>query len=755
MGSRSLGVAGAIVATVAAFLVIVVAGCSAPPEARPRQITATPAPTNPDSATAANQIPDKLPLMTLTPQAPVMPTLPQLEAAFPAVGHRPFNEAGFDAVVLPFLFVSKNEAGDPAEALAFSFLLSNSLDWAPGSYCGRHSFFVFKRQRSLMLALSKEYKDEYIRTAIKYWAATHAIGGTVVADKDGYTGTLLIYTTQGVLHKKEYALARDYFDLLGDMTADAMTLLDQAPGRELVRYLHRKRCQRESVIDLGRAAFLPERGAEEFGLYDKILKRDPGFADVRYWWANQKHWKDGDGQAYFEQIVLALDAYPVLALWDIYPNSPSPERYDRWLDQARNLAGPDNQNVLRSELDVALRNQQGEVGPLLDRIKKSISRYPNEYWLALDTANTMTTNLRFADADAAASLYLIALQSRYLPGNGKRWAPNLGLIQQMTKHGGRPDWAAALALDLADKCQRERGFEAERGEALRRAGDALTELGQFDQAAEAYVNSFPLLQDDWQKMLSLSGAGVAMALSGQRDRLERLSQKREELARKTNCLSIWKAYLDLLDGKKVEPEALLAEDPKDQFIEVQRQRIQLYGQVCYVQGKAQGRTELAKFLRTDPECRLSWVLFDAFDRRWPEKQSAAFYEALEWLHGQDPWVKQAVADFRRRTPQGETRSAKELLKNLADYPPVRWPAAQRSPERMKRDAAILNGAPPGAFAAAIRHRVEARDYATARELALRFHNLVAAGPINIATPMYANSLIYKVEAASTKPAAGP
>ncbi len=739
-------VAGALVVTAAVVWFAVETVRSALPKimhTRPAAMESQPLP---DPAAVGNQQPVKLPLMTLRPQSPVVPSLAQLEAAFPEVGHRPFEKAGFSAVVLPFLFVSKNQAGDPAEALAFSFLLSNSLDWAPGSYCARHAFFVFKRDREIMLPMSKKYAKGDIRDEIENWAATHAIGGTIVADKDGYSGTLLIYTDKGVMHKKDYPPARDYFDLLGDMSVDAMTLLDQAPGPELVRHLHMKRCQPESLIDLGRAAFLPERGAEEFGLYDKILRRDPGFADVRYWWANQKHWDDGDDQAYLEQIVQALDAYPVPELWQVPPDSVAPERYKRWLDQARALGGPDNHRLLSSELDVALRNKHSEVGPLIDRLKRTISRYPNENILALQTAKAMCEDIRFADADAAVSLCLIAMKSSYLTGSGKNWEPVERLSNLLTDFCGRHDWAAGLALDLAERCRKAQNSDVDTGVALWHAGDALTELGQYAQATEAYVKAFPLLKDEGRKMLTLSGAGVAMALSGQRDRLERLCHKQEELARKANCLSIWQAYLDLLDGKKVDTVKIKEDFVKDPYWSVRLQHVHLYAQACYVQGEDKGQNELAWYLRSHPECRLSWVLFDAFDRRWPDKKSAAFYESLEWLHGQDPWVKQAVADFHQRTPTGQAPNADELLKILVDYPPVRWPDTQRSEELKHRDAKILNSTPPGAFAAAIRNRIGAGDFAKARELALRFHNLVAAGPDSISTPMYAKSLIYKVEA---------
>jgi hypothetical protein len=147
-------------------------------------------------------------------------------------------------------------------------------------------------------------------------------------------------------------------------------------------------------------------------------------------------------------------------------------------------------------------------------------------------------------------------------------------------------------------------------------------------------------------------------------------------------------------------------------------------------------------------------MFDAFDRRWPEAQSASFYDALEWVHGDDPWVKQAVTDFRKRTPKGKYPTADELLSKLDAYSAVRWPDTRRIDDTANRDFNYLSEFPPGAYAAAIHALLAAKDYDKATELALRFHHLVGAGPQTIHTPMYANHLIYLVEAALPEPTSG-
>jgi tetratricopeptide (TPR) repeat protein len=686
-------------------------------------------------------------------------TYAQIAAAYPVLKIAPFDKAGFNAVALPFKFISKDNAGDPAEALAFSFLMSHSLDWSPGCRCTRHAYFVFKRSSAVMQSLAKGYDDNLICKTIEGWAATHAVGGTITAGKDGYSGELVIYDTTSVVHTKKFAAARDYFTLLGDMTVEAMTFLDEKPNEELSKFLHARRCQPQSIIDLGKAAFLPERGEEEFGLYADILKRDPSFADVRYWWSNQKQWVDDDRDLYHRQIAIAMDAYPVTGVFELQNEQKKYPHFAAWLDQVRKLIGKDSPLAIRLELAGeradeinAGKPDGGKFGPLLDRLKEVVGKSPNDYWLAFETADAMSQDMRFADSDAAAAMFAIAGMSNYMTAFVNHHDAAVGLMCVLTDGCGRSDWSAALALKHADHWLKE-GDKKYEAHCLARAGEALMQLGCYEEAAEDLERATPSLQPSGMRNCSVLYTGVALALSGHRDRLDIFIQKNSQFGQANGMLPVWKGYLDLLDGKKVTVASVLAGPPPPTW-ELYVVRDQLCSQVYYLQGDSKGRDQLTSVLRSEPENRLSWALFDAFDRRWPDPKSAAFYDSLEWLHGGDPWVRQAVADFRKRTPKGQYKTADELLASLHAYEPVRWPEMVRNDANRKRDFYVLNAAPVGAFAAAIHTLLLAKDYARANELALRFHHLVSDGPQAIYTPMYANHLVYLVEAASPKPSGG-
>ncbi len=689
-------------------------------------------------------------LSRLRPQPAVRPSFEELKAAYPLIQHRPFHESGFNALALPFLFVSEDGSGDPAEALSFSFLLSYAMDWSPGCYCSRHAYFVFKRSRTTMTALAERYDDPAILRAIRHWSATHAIGGTIMAARNGYSGTLLIYNRGGVAHRKEFVEPRNYFTLLGDMAVEAMTVLDQAPGEELAHHLRRTQCQNQSLIDLGRAAFLEERSRQEFGLYKEILDRDPDFGILRYWWANQAYWMNGDDDAYHRSIYRSLDSFLLPHLWQVEPDPKDPKRFNRLLEQTRRLTGPDSPLLLRSELDAALKSDQHNVESLRARVMAAVARYPNDYRLADAAANAMTNDIRFADANAAVALKIVTLENRFMTGTCSRRSDYYELASELLHGCGRADWAAGLAPDESDEAGEAQNAN-QMGINLWLLGNALMQLGQYETAAQTFAKANNRVRENHRAAVQLC-LGVALALSGQRDRLAELIQTHGETLEKGKCLSILQSYLDLLDGKKVDTSVAILASQKGEALGASGHRRLLHAQACYAQSDLDGRERLANALRSDPEFRLLWVAFDAFDRRWPDPRSASFYDALEWVHPEDPWVRQAVADFRRRTPKGESLTAEELLKILEPYPPERWPDALRESDARKRDRDVRNSVPPGAFAAAIARLLKARDYATARELALRYHNLVAAG---LYAAKHANDLIYRVEAASPQPARLP
>ena len=168
--------------------------------------------------------------------------------------------------------------------------------------------------------------------------------------------------------------------------------------------------------------------------------------------------------------------------------------------------------------------------------------------------------------------------------------------------------------------------------------------------------------------------------------------------------------------------------------------------------RAWGPRNLRNWIRKRPDERPLWILYDAYQRQSPHKQAASFYLALEWLHGEDPWVRQAVADFRARTQEITLPAADELLEKLKGYAPVRWPV--HDPKAKDAASKVIDSISPGAVECAIHNLTVGGQYDKARELALRYHALaVQSGSYPLCS--HANHLIHLVEQAQSHPPAGP
>jgi hypothetical protein len=160
---------------------------------------------------------------------------------------------------------------------------------------------------------------------------------------------------------------------------------------------------------------------------------------------------------------------------------------------------------------------------------------------------------------------------------------------------------------------------------------------------------------------------------------------------------------------------------------------------------------MAEWALKSPEDRRFWILLDAYDRKEGKPESASFYEAMEWLHGQDAWVRRAVADYRKRSGalQPAVLSAADLSERLKEFEPNRWPASAGEEVTVRADK-IAYRLPHGAAAAALRTLLADGKFKEAEELALRYQHLAVATR-NFALRVYANHLIHLVQQAQPQP----
>jgi len=698
--------------------------------------------------------------LVLLPLAEVEPipipecSLDDLARMFPAFEHAPYESSGFNHLTLPFLYLQRMAGkGNPEEALAFSFLLSNDIDWAPGNYCTRHAYFTFKRARRYMEDLAQRYNPKTIRMAIEDWEATHAVGGTLIRSAGGYSANLLIYDADGrVVLRKRFAEPRDYFDLLGDVSVEVVRFLSKSqPLPALVEHLHRQRCDHhESIVDLGRAAFIGEKSPQEWQLYERILGRDPGFADVRYWYANQRQWQTGDWDWYAAQMEQAIDAYVVAeAVFSFEPEKQAdPRTAERknalYLEKVTPLVGAEFPDLLREKLRTA--HKETNISPgLLERATRVAHGFPNEYWLLYHLAKVYCRGSDFpADDDLAVSLIASALRSRFLPSIDHRHAVNQ--MARALQHLGRYDLCVRHLYPVGVAVHKKEGAD-ESYWLYDPVARSLHRMGHHAEAVKVFnaeLAGMDRTHESYSEVLVLRG--IAAAHAGNLSILKATIDDQRERLEKDGVLPLLQAYRDLLEGKPVDGQEVVKRIRGCGYWADDEAHI-LAGQADLVAGTQRSRDSTKYCLRLDSQNRAFCVLYDLYQRTEPSPDNACFYEMLDWLHSHDPWARQAVADFRKRAREKNLPAAwppEKVADLLKDFGTERYPVATGNLKARAKE--VFNTLPPGTVAAALRTLVQQKRFDEAEDLALR-HHYMAVEYASYYRRTHANHLIHLVQQA--------
>jgi len=613
-----------------------------------------PTPAAPGTGTGPPE--DLLQVFASAPQVQLGQYSPQeMDELFTAFKHRPFASAGFNAVMLPFSYSDPGHIGDSSEAMALDALVSSDLDWSPGSYCTRHAFFEFKRDRDLIYALQKDYSPSLIHLLIRHWQATHAVGGELIRTADGYKGAMEIFGADGTrVFRHKYDTPRKFWDLLGDMDVDAMTFLDVKPSAKLVAYLHEPRCKLwQSLIDFGSAAFMAEHSPEEFALYEKILQVDPDFAFVRHWYASQRYWADGDEQRFMAQDGIAMGSrIEVFSLSHFDPqkcgDAALAAQYPERIDRAAELVSEDWPIVIDRRL--ANRCYGGQTrDEIVARGLKMAFKYPNSHYMCWQLA------LETQDQYLAAALYEAGLQDLYLPDMGKA-SDNEQLYLAAACEGiGRDD----VAMEVLSE-----GGPDQSTENLFMLMGASLHGGRYGEAAQMYKLLSSRRYTDSMQIAAY--AAFAAVVQGDKPLLDQVLLDHHDVLARANMADVFQAFRDAMDGKPVDPQQFVRPEQILDFPLVWRQLLLAW---CDAKkGSSRYHRLTTEICLTYPITRQLWIAEDDYQRRDPSSDAAAFYDYLAWLFGDDPWVKKAVADFHSRGGRDPTVDPATLLADLKPCP---------------------------------------------------------------------------------------
>ncbi len=707
-------------------------------------IARNPAATRPRPRLPTVPLPSTRPVLaTLTPLPAIKLTAESAVKMFPAFKHAPYETSGFNPLALPFRYEDPDNVGDQSEANAFAFLLSDALDWAPGNYCTRHAYFVFERSPELR-GLARSYDRRLIAREIDGWSATCAVGGVIRRTRAGCAGTLEFYGTDGALQfQKRYDSPRDYFALLGDMAVDAIGHFGPPPTAELAIYLHAPRCQRpDSIVRLGMAAFRPLRGNATFGLYANILEEDPTFAEVRYWWADQKNWEIGDRPERERQVGRSLhDRITPTAIAtfdaDACRDAGLVREYPGWLATMTRLAGADSPLALQLTLERKTDAYQYDPA-LYHRALTAAAAYPNDAWLLESVAAASQENVGGPlDARLAASLSATAIASRTLDPTGT-YEHEWRYLSAAARLLGRPDVAIAA---------REAVGPVDGTWDVNRWVIDLCEAGRFTDALTLFTTAEPMPHDE-SAVEAAQWAAVAAVAAGDGPAMAHLRDAWGGPLGEYGVDLMLGAY-NPVDGRPMPVDyGTLAGGIRHRWTgPVPVPCVALAAATDLAYGRSDFRWDLLAMINTHPNCRLLWPLLDGYERQRPTSYGPYLYTSLRWLRPHDPWVTAAYADWTARGRPGPAAFGAvvgRVRAGLSEYPPDAAPVRDHSRIQSAIDR-ITDEASPWMVTGVVETMLRRDDDAGARDIALRFRHLAVDMP-NPEPAAFAGELVARTAA---------
>lgn len=155
----------------------------------------------------------------------------------------------------------------------------------------------------------------------------------------------------------------------------------------------------------------------EWDIYDKILKRDPSFGEVQFWYANQKGWQTGDHKA--AQIGKGKSLIHHLIMPALNEFSPSDctdknlvENFYNMLSYAESII-PENPEIIYKRLNISGNDYSIDE---LDALIPFTGKYTRSYYL-LEALAFQFKNRGYHEK--SIPLYLSALNSGFKTGTGR------------------------------------------------------------------------------------------------------------------------------------------------------------------------------------------------------------------------------------------------------------------------------------------------------------------------------------------------
>jgi hypothetical protein len=213
-----------------------------------------------------------------------------------------------------------------------------------------------------------------------------------------------------------------------------------------------------------------------------------------------------------------------------------------------------------------------------------------------------------------------------------------------------------------------------------------------------------------------------------------------------NLDDVFQAYRDSMDGKTIDPTPFLGDGRTWTFAMMWKFLLVAY---CDARaGLSTHHSRITEDLYSAPINRLVWIAEDDYQRRDPSKDAPAFYDYLDWMFGNDPWVAKAVADFHQRggstdEPINALFLRVDLERALHDAP------AKTSIDEQDWTHVIT----PWRVVACVHQLITQHNLASAARVASKYRDVESMGTFNDARRNVACELLHRVNLLQNSPAA--
>ncbi len=321
-------------------------------------------------------------------------------------------DQGFNPLFVPFKYISKSGPSDSMQKLTFPTLLSIKFDFVDNNICMRHPAFIYQRDDEL-LNLTIDDTNPVIK-AMDRWRLNIAVGGTIYQNGNMYSGSIKVLDKNGILLEQSFG-ETEYFELMGKMVMtwikNSGDTVSDSLKRELIRPMTSKRL---SLKLLGQSFNVKERSQEQWDLFERILKLDPDFAELRWWYANQKNWQKRNDQWKTEMMLRALESHlvvPALRESKYHLSDGFHDRFKKILSKAEKIIPNHWIYLLQSQDIKGKKINYWEARSLVDDALQRPYAYPFAHKVAEKLYDDNEYHL-------SAPIMLSIINSGYNPGRG-------------------------------------------------------------------------------------------------------------------------------------------------------------------------------------------------------------------------------------------------------------------------------------------------------------------------------------------------